>query len=80
MMNQRLYVRSVCGVLLGLSVGLAGCSDLGAPDDVTNAQEKMRENRGVPDPTQLPPGLGDDLPPPVTPTQPPPPSAPTLTP
>ncbi len=45
---------------------MAGCFDFGTPNDVTDAQEKMRQNRGVPNPTELPPGLGDDLPTPTT--------------
>jgi hypothetical protein len=62
MTNQRLCSWIVCGVLAVLLLAVAGCNDLGQPNDVTHAQEEMRMNRGVPDPTELPPGLGDDLP------------------
>jgi hypothetical protein len=73
MTNKRLYSWIVCGFLAVLPLAVAGCNDLGSPDDVTNAQEQSRMNRGIPAPTELPPGLGDDLPPPVS-TQPQPPT------
>ena len=34
---------------------LAACSDVGEPNDVINAQENSRLDRGMPSPTELPP-------------------------
>jgi hypothetical protein len=54
-----------CVVLCGI---LAGCQselqwgDIGEANDMTNRQEQMRANQAIPGPTQMPPGLGEDLP------------------
>jgi len=64
-MNRRLY----CWVVLGsLAAMLPGCewSDIGAANDMTSRQQQMREQRAIPDATQMPPGLGEDLPTPAT--------------
>jgi hypothetical protein len=71
MTKQSLYSWIVCGFLAVLPLAVAGCDDLGKPDDITNAQEKARLNQGVPTATELPPGLGDDLPAAATQPQPP---------
>lgn len=57
-------------VLGGLVWALGGCTgDASMPDDVTKLQDQQRTRRGIPGPTEMPPGLGDDLPPPAA-TQP----------
>ena len=64
-MNRRLY----CWVVLGaLAATLSGCqwSDIGSADDIASRQREMREQRAIPDATQMPPGLGEDLPTPAT--------------
>jgi hypothetical protein len=69
-------------VLVCLSAAIAGCasqdspfmawSDIGRPDDMAMKQSESRANRGIPKATEMPPGLGEDLPlqqqpaPPVT--------------
>ena len=54
-------------VLCGLVLAISGCNDAGMANDVTDLQEQGRLNQPVPGPTELPPGLGDDLPaPPAT--------------
>ena len=62
-MNKRLLSWVSCGML---AVSLAGC-DIGIENDITDAQEKSRWNRPIPAATEMPPGLGEDLPlPPAT--------------
>lgn len=72
--QKRLY----CWVVLGcLMAGLAGCeadspamswSDIGSPNDMTAKQAESRANRAIPKATEMPPGLGEDLPLPPQPT------------
>jgi hypothetical protein len=65
--------RHYCWVVLAcLAFAIPGCemqdsplmswSDIGSPDDVTARQAKSRANRGIPQATEMPPGLGEDLP------------------
>ena len=60
-MNWRLYTWVVLG---GLLLSLAGCQwgDIGYADDMASRQEQMRQNRSIPTATEMPPGLGEDLP------------------
>ncbi|MGN6367871.1 MAG: hypothetical protein ACTHN5_06380 [Phycisphaerae bacterium] len=63
-MTKRVYGWVVLGILgVGLAGTFAGCSDMGYANDVADLQSQQRMNRGIPGPTELPPGLGDDLPP-----------------
>ena len=63
-MQKRFYGWVVLSVLAVASVAaLPGCNDMGYANDVTDLQSQQRMNRGIPGPTELPPGLGDDLPP-----------------
>ena len=58
----------VCLVMLA-ATALAGCgaTDFTEPNDTLKAQDLARQNRGALSPTELPPGLGADLPvPPAT--------------
>lgn len=55
-MNRRFYGWVVIGAL-----ALAGC-DAGYPNDVADSQDYVRANRDAPRDTELPPGLGADLP------------------
>jgi hypothetical protein len=74
--QKRLY----CWVVLGcLGAALAGCasdspfmgwSDIGSPDDMAAKQAESRANRAIPRATEMPPGLGEDLPLPPAPTRP----------
>jgi hypothetical protein len=66
---------ALCMLLLAATV-LAGCgaTDFTEPDDSIKAQELARQNRAAPGPTELPPGLGPDLPPPPQPATAPTPS------
>jgi hypothetical protein len=59
-------------VVLGLiTAGVAACSvDFGSPNDTADAMERSRLNRAAATPDQLPPGLGEDLPPPPAPAAP----------
>ena len=62
-MNKRLYSWVVLSaVAIGFAATLPGCDDMGYGNDVADLHDKQRMNRGVPAPTELPPGLGDDLP------------------
>ncbi|MCL2646445.1 MAG: hypothetical protein FWD61_05490 [Phycisphaerales bacterium] len=55
-------------VLGGCDVGL---TDVGFANDMVEQQELSRVNRGIPSATELPPGIGEDLPaPPAADTQP----------
>jgi hypothetical protein len=66
--QKRLY----CWVVLGcLGAALTGCSsdspmmswsDIGSPDDMAAKQAESRANRAIPKATEMPPGLGEDLP------------------
>ena len=55
-------------VLAGFLAALGGCEianeylDLPYANDAIKAQEASRMNRGIPSATELPPGLGEDLP------------------
>lgn len=52
-------------VVLGAAVLLlTGCdwSDIGYSNDMVHQQEQMRENRSIPTASEMPPGLGEDLP------------------
>lgn len=64
--NQPMFHRSsrlVALLLVALApLAVAGCFDFGTNNDVIDAQEQSRLHRGIPGPTELPPGLGDDLP------------------
>ena len=65
-MKTRVYGWAVLSVLVaGMAGSLAGCNDMGYANDVADLQSQQRINRGIPGPTELPPGLGDDLPAPV---------------
>jgi hypothetical protein len=57
-MNMRLLSYGVLGVLV---LAEAGC-DIGYNDDMIKKQELGRMNRAIPKATELPPGLGEDLP------------------
>ena len=57
-MNMRILC---CGVLGVVIPGLVGC-DMNYADDTVEKQELGRMNRGIPAATELPPGLGEDLP------------------
>jgi hypothetical protein len=66
--QKRLYRWVVLGCL---GAALAGCesdsslmswSDIGSPDDMTAKQAESRANRGIPKASEMPPGLGEDLP------------------
>jgi hypothetical protein len=56
-------------VMVAVAAAGVGCHTGGDPDDAIKAIEKSQMNRGVPSPTELPPGLGQDLPTPPS-TQP----------
>jgi hypothetical protein len=63
-MMKRFYGWVVLSVLaVAFAAALPGCDDMGYANDVTDLQSQQRMNRGIPGPTELPPGLGDDLPP-----------------
>jgi hypothetical protein len=64
-MNRRLYSWVVLGCLLA---AIPGCdlTDIGSPNDMAKRQELMRQNRSIPSATEMPPGLGEDLPAPTT--------------
>jgi len=51
-------------LLLLAPLTLAGCgaTDFTQPNDAYDAQQFARENRGIPKATEMPPGLGEDLP------------------
>jgi hypothetical protein len=59
---------SCCAVLTACALLVSACEstdmfgDIGANNDMTRAQELSRENRPMPKATELPPGLGEDLP------------------
>lgn len=55
---KRLYCWVVIGTMAAL---LAGC-DIGKGNDITDAQDLSRMNRPIPRATEMPPGLGEDLP------------------
>ena len=62
-MTKRFYCWVVLGVLaVGFMTALPGCDDMGFANDVADLHDQQRLNRGIPGPTELPPGLGDDLP------------------
>jgi len=79
-MSKRFYGWVVLGCI---AASFAGCtsqqtdemtswSDIGSPDDMTAKQAESRANRGIPKATEMPPGLGEDLPiPPQAPATPP---------
>lgn len=50
----------VGGLLVALVIG--GCGGTGMPNDAYRHQEEARLNKPLPSPTELPPGLGPDLP------------------
>jgi hypothetical protein len=53
----------ICLVVLGgLSLGGCGATDFTEKDDTLNAMERARNERRIPEPTEMPPGLGEDLP------------------
>jgi hypothetical protein len=60
---------ALCMLVLA-ATALAGCgaTDFTEPDDSLKAQEQARATRGALSPTELPPGLGPDLPLPAQPT------------
>ena len=63
-MTKCFYSWVVVAVLgVGFAGSFAGCTDMGYQNDVADLQSQQRMNRGIPGPTELPPGLGDDLPP-----------------
>lgn len=64
-MNNRLYGLLMSGLLLVSLLAISGCADMGYANDVADRQDEMRMNRGVPTASELPPGLGDDMPPPA---------------
>ncbi len=49
-MTKRFYNLAVCILLAAGPVIVAGCNDVGAPNDVTDAQEQMRLHRAIPGP------------------------------
>jgi hypothetical protein len=57
--------RLVLCLLVLTTASLAGCGamEFTEPDDTFNTQERARTTRATPGPTELPPGLGEDLPP-----------------
>lgn len=70
---MKTFERHYCWVVLAcLTMAVAGCasqdspfmswSDIGSPDDMTAKQAESRANRGIPKATEMPPGLGEDLP------------------
>jgi hypothetical protein len=59
-------------VVLGLGLfGLSACNDMSMPNDLVKLQEQQRDMRRPPSATELPPGLGPDLPDTPGPGQPP---------
>jgi len=60
-MNKILSIFLSWAVLGLLAASLGGC-DLGYANDMLDQQELGRTNRGIPDATELPPGIGEDLP------------------
>ena len=62
-MTKCIYSWVAAAVLgVGLAGSFVGCTDMGYQNDVADLQSQQRMNRGIPGPTELPPGLGDDLP------------------
>ena len=59
-----------CVLIAAMSFLMTGCyagtEDFGTPDDTLHAMERSRAERGTLPPTELPPGLGPDMPPPMT--------------
>ena len=69
-MSKRLYSWVVLGCF---AASIAGCtsqqkdeltawSDIGSANDMAAKQAEARVNRGIPKATEMPPGLGEDLP------------------
>ena len=59
---------ALCTLVIAATL-LAGCgiTDYTEPDDSIKALELARQHQAAPGPTELPPGLGPDLPPPPPP-------------
>jgi len=63
-------LKNSCWVVLAVFASvMSGCDstnsmfgEIGTGNDMTRAQELSRENRGLPKATEMPPGLGEDLP------------------
>ena len=65
-MTKRMYSWAVLSVLMiGFVPALPACDDMANSNDLVDLQNQQRLDRGIPGPTELPPGLGDDLPPPT---------------
>ncbi|MCL2639401.1 MAG: hypothetical protein FWD53_01000 [Phycisphaerales bacterium] len=51
-----------CWAVLGWMVAMLSGCELGYANDMLDEQELSRANRGIPTATELPPGIGEDLP------------------
>jgi hypothetical protein len=62
-------------VVAAAAMALGGCQnsdsnnswfDIGSPNDMTSRQRESRDFQPIPKATEMPPGLGEDLPAPTT--------------